>query len=64
MSAKLPWSDRQFSTAMRKAGWKNDGQGCYIHERTEKKYYAWNYSKDWGAAWKEWANAHQTPPPF
>jgi len=64
MIAKLPWSWRQFMTAMRKAGYVNDGQGVFIHKETGFKYYGWTYSKDWQEAWKEWANAHQTPAPF
>ena len=58
-----PWTSRQFSNAMRKAGWENHGQGCYIHERTGKKYMAWTYEN--GAEdWQQWAAIRETPPPF
>ena len=64
MTELSPWSDRQFSNAMRKAGWKNHGQGCYIHRETSKKFMAWTWTTEIGEAWKEWAAARQTPAPF
>jgi hypothetical protein len=30
---------------MRKANWKNDGQGCWIHKATDAKFYAWTVTK-------------------
>ena len=59
-----PWTSRQFANAMRKAGYKNHGQGCYIHERTGKKYMAWTWTQEHGEDWMQWAAVQQTPPPF
>jgi len=69
MSEK-PWTDRQFSTAMRKAGYKNMGQGCYVHKQTKKKWYAWTWVEEengikiYSERWRAWALVRETPPPF
>ena len=63
MSDAIPWSDRQFANAMRHAGYKNHGQGCYIHRETGRKFMAWTWENG-AEVWKEWAEARQTPPPF
>ena len=61
----IPWTSRQFANAMRKADYKNHGQGCYIHTRTGYKFMAWTWTDDDGAeAWVKWAAVRQTPPPF
>ena len=62
--AKLPWSWRQFMTAMRKAGYAGLGHGVYQHKETGYTYQSWEYSKDWGENWKSYAAVHQTPAPF
>lgn len=58
------WTSRQFANAMRRAGWENKGQGCYVHSRTERKYMAWDWHPDVGEDWHRWAAVRQTPPPF
>ena len=64
MTTQLPWSWRQFMSAMRKAGYKSMGHGVYQHMETGYKYQSWEYSKEWGESWKAYAAVHQTPPPF
>ena len=59
---KQPFTWREFMAAMRKAGYKNIGQGCFIHRETARKYYAWNYHPEIGEAWKAWAKVRRTPP--
>ena len=61
----MTWTERQFQKAMRDAGYKNDGQGCWIHKQTGKKFYAWTWEPHIKTeAWRAWAEAEQTPPPF
>jgi len=62
MSAAI-WTDRQFANAMRKAGYVNHGQGCYIHKRTGYKFMAWTWENG-EEAWVKWAAVRLTPPPF
>ena len=63
MNDDTAWTSRQFANAMRKAGYDNIGQGCYIHKETGYKYMAWTF-EDGAEAWKQWAAVRQTPPPF
>ena len=64
-SDPMTWTERQFQKAMRDAGYKNDGQGCWIHEQTGKKFYAWTWEPSIETeSWRAWAEAEQTPPPF
>ena len=64
MTDLQPWTWREFMAAMRKAGYKGMGQGCYVHTQTERKYYAWDWYPDIGEDWHRWAEVQQTPPPF
>lgn len=56
---------RQFSAAMRDAGWKNAGQGLWVHQDTGAKFYAWNATaNDNGRmveAWAQYAKQGKTP---
>ena len=63
----MSWTEREFQSAMRKAGWKNHGQGCHIHKTTKAKFYAWTVTK-WriekygkGQAWYPFALAGELP---
>ena len=63
------WTERQFQAAMRAAGWRNAGQGLWIHNGTGARWYAWTVTK-WrtdkygqGEAWYEFALNKQTPTP-
>ncbi len=65
--SNMAWTERQWQAAMRKAGWKNDGQGCWIHGKTGAKFYAWTVTK-WrmdkygqGEAWYPFALNCETP---
>ena len=65
MNDKAPWNERQFNKAMREAKYKSLGHGCWQHEHTRRKFYAWNYNdKTKTENWREWAEARLTPPPF
>ena len=52
---------------MRRAGWKNDGQGCFIHKETGAKFDGWVWTKRRkekfgnGEAWYEFAVSHEIP---
>ena len=67
MSDTTPWTTRQFNAAMRKAGWKYDSQGCWIHKVTGAKFYAWTWTQrryekfGHGEAWYEFALLNETP---
>jgi hypothetical protein len=63
----MKWTERQWQAAMRKAGWKNDGQGCWIHTETDAKFYAWTVTR-WriekygrGEAWYPFALDGELP---
>jgi len=64
MSDTIPWRYGQFTAALNRAGWYSIGQGCYVHQRTERKFYAKNSDDGKSENWKQWAEARQTPPPF
>ena len=49
--------------AMRKAGYRNDGQGVFFHKQTGYKFYGWTWTNG-AEAWKVWAEANETPAPF
>jgi hypothetical protein len=64
------WTERQWQKAMRAAGWRNAGQGCWLYKkpgRPDAKFYAWTVTK-WrtdkygnGEAWYEFALNKQIP---
>jgi hypothetical protein len=67
------WTERQFQSALRKAGYKSEGQGCWQHKTGMKFYcYTWvqialidgEHVPVYGEQWKAWAAVRQTPPPF
>ena len=63
MSDLTPWPWTRFMAEMRRAGYKGMGQGCYVHQQTERKFYCWTF-EDGVEAWRPWAEAQQVPPPF
>ena len=67
MTDLQPWSYRQFTAALNRAGWKSMGQGCYVHGETGAKFYALSWTKyrqdkyGNGDAWFEFALLRKTP---
>ena len=63
----VPWTWREFMAAMRKAGYKGIGHGCYVHKETRAKFMAWDWTKyrqekyGRGEAWIPFAIDHTTP---
>lgn len=69
----MAWTERQWQAAMRKAGWKNEGQGGWKHTTTGAWFHAWTVTQ-WrldkyaehdeprrGEAWFEFALNEQVP---
>lgn len=63
-----PWTWKQFMAAMRRAGWKNIGQGAFIHNETGARFDGWTWTRKRadkydgrGEAWIPFAIDHTTP---
>lgn len=60
MTNNKPWTRKQLTTRMNKAGWYSIGHGVYEHEETARKIGLMNY-KDGRVVWRAWAEAKEVP---
>lgn len=65
----MSWTQKQLQKELRKAGWRNDGQGVYMHEEGGK-FYSWQWHPgikahfETGELWRLFAAAEALPHPI